>query len=152
MAMLLVEPKAREPGDRLPNPTEHGGSSAGPRPLVIVWCAALLLYISLIGLGHVSDETARFVNNVAWTIAATLAAVSSFRASSSVRGCERAAWLIFGFACTAWVAGQLVWNVYEFYFGVLTPFPSYADIGYLAYGPLMILGLSVLRATQQERK
>jgi PAS domain S-box-containing protein len=119
---------------------------------VIAWSAALLLYIFIFGLGQVSDGTARLVNNIAWTVAATLAAISSFRASNSLSGRERSAWLIFGFACAAWLAGQLVWNVYEFYFGVLTPFPSYADIGYLAYGPLMLLGLSVLRATQQERK
>jgi PAS domain S-box-containing protein len=106
----------------------------------------------VISSGQVSYQTANIINDVAWTIAASLAAISSFRAALSLQGRDRAAWLIFAIGCLAWLAGQMVWNAYEIYLGVAVPFPSYADIGYLAFGPLMIVGLFVLRATQEEHR
>lgn len=116
------------------------------------WAAALLLHALVISTGQVSLHTAAIINDIVWTIAATLAAISSFRAALSLHGCERAAWLLFAAACVAWTGGQMVWNVYDIYLGTPIPFPGYADIGYLAFGPLMILGLIVLRAVQEERR
>jgi PAS domain S-box-containing protein len=106
----------------------------------------------VISTGQVSHHAAAIINDVAWTIAATLAAISSLRAALSLQGRDRLAWLLFALACAAWAAGQMVWNVYEIYLGTAAPFPSYADIGYLAFGLLMIIGLFVLRATQEERR
>ncbi|HEY0685407.1 MAG TPA: ATP-binding protein [Steroidobacter sp.] len=116
------------------------------------WAAALLLYTLIVYTNLVSYQTATFVNDIAWMIAAALAAISSMRAALSLQGRDRAAWLIFALACIAWTAGQVVWNVYELYLGIRVPFPSYADIGYMLFGPLMILGLFALRATQEERR
>lgn len=119
--------------------------------MVKAWGAAVLLQALVITTGQVGSHVAIVVNDVMWTAAAILAAVSSFRAAISLQGAGRFAWLIFTLACAAWATGQIVWDVYELYFGVRVPFPSYADAGYLAYGPLMIVGLFLLRATQQER-
>lgn len=116
------------------------------------WAAALLLHALVVGTGQVSHQTADIINNVAWLIAAVIATVSSIRAAIAVRGCERAAWLLFATGAIAWGAGQVVWNVYEIYLGVEAPALSYADIGYFAFGPIMIAGLFVLRATQGERR
>ncbi|HEY5756404.1 MAG TPA: ATP-binding protein [Steroidobacter sp.] len=116
------------------------------------WAIALLLHTVIISGGLVSHEITTFVNDVAWTIAAALATISSFRAALSLQGRDRVAWLIFAAACTAWAIGQIIWDVLELYLEVEVPFPSYADIGYLLFGPLMIVGLFVLRATQQERR
>lgn len=112
----------------------------------------LLIHALLIATGLVSHHAATLINDLAWTVAASLAAISSFRAAMPLAGRDRAAWLTFALACTAWTAGQLVWNVYEFHVGVAVPFPSYADIGYLAFGPLMLVGLFLLRAPQEERR
>lgn len=133
-------------------PVEHDSSSRGIRPLVKIWAVALVLHTALIASGQASDKTTTLVNDVAWTIAASLAAFSSFRAAFSLQGRDRVAWLIFAFACVAWTVGQIIWNVFELYLGVRVPFPSYADIGYLLFGPLMLVGLFVLRATQEERR
>lgn len=133
-------------------PIEHESSTRGVRPLVKVWGIALLLQIVVVTGGLVSHQTATFVNDVAWTIAAVLATISSFRAALSLHGRDRLAWLIFAFACAAWSVGQIIWDVLELYLAVPVPFPSYADIGYLLFGPLMLVGLFVLRATQQERR
>jgi PAS domain S-box-containing protein len=132
--------------------TEHESSSRGVRPLVKVWAVVLVLHTGLIASGIVSGQIATVVNDVLWTIAATAAAVSSFRAAFLLHGRDRIAWLLFAFACTAWVAGQIVWDILELYLKRVTLFPSYADIGYLLFGPLMVVGLFVLRATQEERR
>lgn len=134
------------PGNRL-----EQESSRGPTPIVKAWGAAILLHGLVITTGQISSHTAIVVNDIAWTVASILAVISSFRAARVLEGAGHAAWLIFMFACAAWAAGQIAWNVYELYLGVKAPFPSYADVGYLIYGPLMILGLFFLRATQQER-
>ncbi len=133
-------------------PKEHDSSAKGVRPLVKAWAIALLLHTAFIASGVVGGRTASIINDVAWTVAASLAAISSFRAVLSSRGWDRIAWLLFALACSAWAAGQIAWDVLEVYFGIESPFPSYADIGYLLFGPLMLLGLFVLRATQQERR
>lgn len=133
-------------------PIEHDSSSRGVRPLVKAWSVALIIYAAVIASGLVDRETAAAINDVAWTLAAILAAISSFRAALSLHGRDRAAWLIFAFACSAWAIGQIIWDVFDLYFGVPSTFPSYADVGYLLFGPLMLVGLFILRATQEERR
>lgn len=149
--MRVVDPSSQltaGPG----NVTGHDGSSIRLRPLVGAWAAVLLLHTLVIATGLVSHHAATLISDLVWTVAASLAAISSFRAAMPLTGRDRAAWLAFAFACTAWTAGQLVWNVYEFHLGVTAPFPSYADIGYMAFGPLMLVGLFLLRAPQEERR
>lgn len=133
-------------------PKEHDGSFRGVRPLVKIWAVALVLHTTIISSGIVDYKTATFINDIAWTIASLLAAVSSFRAALSLQGRDRAAWLIFGLACTAWAIGQVIWDVYELVLEIRAPFPSSADLAYLLFGPLMLTGLFLLRATQQERR
>lgn len=147
----MVESKAPEAGGFPGNRFEQEHSSRGSAPIVKAWGIAVLLHGLVITTGLVSLRAATVVNDVAWTIASICAVVSSLRAARSLEGAERHAWLIFAFGCAAWATGQMVWNVYEVYLGIAVPFPSFADLGYLIYGPLMMIGLFVLRATQQER-
>jgi PAS domain S-box-containing protein len=151
LAALVVGIKAPEAGGFPGNRLEQEHSSRGLTPLVKAWGAAVLLQGLAISTGLVSYRTALFVNDLVWTAASIFAGVSSFRAAKESAGAERAAWMIFMLACATWAGGQIVWDVLELYLGIRLPFPSYADFGYLAYGPLMIVGLFVLRATQQER-
>lgn len=150
--MVAVRPKSPEALEAPGNPADRDSSSKGPRPLVKAWAAALVLHVLVTCTGQISYQTAAVINDIAWMIAAMLAAFSSVRAAVVLRGCERAAWLLFAAGAAAWAVGQVIWNVYEIYLGVHVPFPSYADLAYLAFGPLMIAGLFVLRATQEERR
>ena len=56
---------------------------------------------------------------------------------------ERAAWLLIGAAVLVWAAGEIYWTAY-----ILdnpeAPYPSPADIGYLAFYPLAYAGLVML--------
>ncbi|MFC4314508.1 ATP-binding protein [Steroidobacter flavus] len=117
-----------------------------------VWAVVLLLHTGLIASGLIDGRIATVVNDVLWLVSASAAAISSYRAAFSLQGRDRVAWLLFAFAATSWAAGQVVWNFLELYLDIESPFPSYADIGYLLFGPLMLVGLFVLRATQEERR
>src|SRR5687767_2653530 len=108
--MVAVQPKSPVTGDAPGKSADRDSSSRGPRPLVRAWLAALLVHALSISSGQLSDHAALIVNDIAWTAAASLAAISSFRAALSLRGCERTAWLLFAFACVAWTAGQVIWN------------------------------------------
>lgn len=148
----MVAGEGKFPGAPAASGPIHDSSSRGVRPLVKIWAVVLLIHTLLLSTQQISVQTATAINDYLWLTAAVLAAVSSFRAAFSLQGRDRAAWRLFAFGCVAWAAGQVAWNVYELYLDVPVPFPSYADIGYLLFGPLMLVGLFVLRATQQERR
>jgi len=58
-------------------------------------------------------------------------------------GPERAAWIAIGASVLAWGAGEIWWTLY-IEGNPNAPYPSPADIGYLAFYPLAILGLYLL--------
>ena len=78
---------------------------------------------------------------VASPLAAGVAAI--FRSRSSV-GQVRRFWLLLGAAALSWGLGQAVWTWYESILGRDVPFPSLADVGYLAMPPLAAAALMSL--------
>jgi PAS domain S-box-containing protein len=132
--------------------TAYPTISAQSRSLVRYWLVALVAYSLLVPTGLVPPGIARFITDIGWTAAASLAAVSSFRAARALAGADRIAWLLFAIASAVWAIGQIAWDVYELILDISVPFPSVADIGYLAYGALMIAGVWVLRSTQRKRR
>jgi diguanylate cyclase (GGDEF)-like protein len=69
-------------------------------------------------------------------------------------GPERGAWLAISASILAWAAGEIWWTVY-IEGAASPPYPSPADIGYIAFYPLAILGLWLLvraRASQLDRR
>jgi diguanylate cyclase (GGDEF)-like protein len=69
-------------------------------------------------------------------------------------GPERGAWLAIGGAILAWSAGEIWWTLY-IEGNPSAPYPSPADIGYLAFYPLAVLGLYLLvraRAEELDRR
>jgi PAS domain S-box-containing protein len=138
--------------DASTNSATAKGGARSARLLVTAWGSVLTLYLLIVSTGLVGGSAARAINDIAWTIAAALATFSSVRAARSLTGRERAAWFTFALASAAWTAGQLVWDYYELGRSVIVPFPSYADIGYSAFGCLMTVGVLMLRTTQHERR
>src|SRR3712207_6470750 len=57
---------------------------------------------------------------------------------------ERRSWAFMGAGTVCWGLGQVVWTYYESFRGQETPFPSLADVGYLAMIPIMFVGLVTL--------
>ena len=72
-------------------------------------------------------------------LAGLLAALAGYRSGEHVR----TGWWYIGAGCIAWGAGEAVWMVYEVILGQ-DPFPSVADVGYLAMLPLVAIGLVYL--------
>jgi diguanylate cyclase (GGDEF)-like protein len=65
-------------------------------------------------------------------------------------GRERGAWLAIGASILAWSAGEVYWTAALFH-DPSPPYPSPADIGYLAFYPLAALGVYLLvRARARE--
>jgi two-component system cell cycle response regulator len=58
-------------------------------------------------------------------------------------GPERGAWIAIGASVLAWSAGEIWWTAY-IEGNPDAPYPSPADIGYLAFYPLAVLGLYLL--------
>jgi len=58
-------------------------------------------------------------------------------------GQERGAWLAIAAAVLAWAAGEIWWTLY-IEGNANAPYPSPADLGYLAFYPLAVLGLYLL--------
>lgn len=61
--------------------------------------------------------------------------------SSPIR---RMGWLLIAVGCLSWAAGQATWTYFETIRGIEVPFPSWADAGYLANYPLLIIGVLLL--------
>jgi len=93
-----------------------------------------------------------FVIDVGSTLALFVAAALAIGAARSSFGPTRTAWYLIGAAMVAWGLGEATWTFYEVVLGRETPFPSIADVGYLGYFPLMLLGFLLLSSQGNNRR
>ena len=113
--------------------------------------AGLVILYDWVGIGGSSLDVA--INGVVYdsvVIGAGLACLT--RALRG--GPERAAWIAIGASILAWAAGEIWWTIY-IEGNPDAPYPSPADIGYLGFYPLAILGLFLLvraRAGELDRR
>ncbi len=63
---------------------------------------------------------------------------------------EKLAWNLMGLGLIAWFIGEAIWRYYRAV--GLTPFPSWADLGYASYPPLVFVGLILLPSSQSLQK
>lgn len=101
-------------------------------------------FVAFITLRPLGDEATVAVDDVLLVAVPALAGLVCLRAARRREGNERFAWSFLGSAALAWSAGQLAWTVEELAFGNEVPFPSWADVGYLAFIPLAGAGLLLL--------
>jgi diguanylate cyclase (GGDEF)-like protein/PAS domain S-box-containing protein len=87
--------------------------------------------------------TAAAVSNVGQAVAALTAAAACWWAAWR-RPRVRRVWACLGGFAFSWGAGQVVWTWYENVLGREVPFPSLADVGFLAAVPLAAAGLLLL--------
>lgn len=113
--------------------------------------AALVVLHDWVGIGGAGLDTA--INGVAYdtvVICAGLACLIRARRG----GPERGAWIAIAASIFVWGAGEIWWTLY-IEGNASAPYPSPADIGYLAFYPLAILGLYLLvraRAEELDRR
>jgi two-component system cell cycle response regulator len=104
-----------------------------------------------VGLGGPGLDTA--INGVVYD-STVFAAGFACLLRASRGGRERGAWLAIGAAVLAWGAAEVYWTLY-IEGNPDAPYPSPADLGYLAFYPLAVLGLYRLvkaRAHELDRR
>lgn len=102
--------------------------------------AALVILHDWIGIGGSGLDVP--INGVAYDAVVVCAGLACLTRALQ-GGPERAAWLAIGAAIIAWGGGEIWWTLY-IEGNANAPYPSPADIGYLAFYPLAILGLYLL--------
>ncbi len=133
----LRAPPGRERAD------EEGELYASPSWLSLVWLVLVVLTClealnELFGIGGPSSlyET--------WFHDGVLAAASALilaRAAYEPRA--RRAWLAFGLAMTSWCIGSIAWSI-AYGSQVSPPYPTFGDIFWLLWYPLMFIGIANL--------
>jgi len=108
---------------------------------------AVVIIYDWFGIGGPSLNDA--INGVIYDSVVVCAGLACFlRASRG--GPERGAWIAIAASIIAWAGGEIWWTLY-IEGNPNAPYPSPADLGYLAFYPLAILGLYLLvRARAQE--
>jgi diguanylate cyclase (GGDEF)-like protein len=111
--------------------------------VVRLWQAILVPCLILLGLhyiGHFSPGGSRVYETWLYEGVELVGAIGCLARAVLVRA-ERSAWLLIGAALLATTAGDVL---YDFWYGGNPPFPSAADIGYLAFYPLLYIGIVLL--------
>lgn len=96
----------------------------------------LLWVIFQIDGAHATDAVDDIAELLAALSAALLCSVAARRAPTG-----RAGWALLSASSFAWAAGEALWTYYDLVRGISVPFPSLADVGFLAAVPLACAGL-----------
>jgi two-component system, cell cycle response regulator len=99
-----------------------------------------LAVLSLHYLGHFSRGGSRVYETWLYEGLELFAALGCIARGVFVRA-ERSAWLCIGAGLLATTCGDVL---YDFWYGGNPPFPSAADVGYLAFYPLLYIGIVLL--------
>lgn len=116
--------------------------------IALVYAGALTIWFGFNLGGRTVTNDASDIGEVFPALAAAATCVWASRTST---GRMRWAWLLLGTSAAAWGLGEVAWCVYEVGLGILNPFPSAADIGYLVAIPLAVGGVLALPTAATRR-
>lgn len=115
----------------------------------LLWTYAVLLSLSLIGILRVQDEIQRVaLVDIFAVIIGVLSTAVLFYTTWKLRTTNRKvalAWFFIALSCLVWAMADTTWAVLELILHE-EPFPSIADLFYLLYYPLAILGFTFMPA------
>lgn len=112
----------------------------------------LIVYTVFIFCNNFHVKTVTWITSLSWTFLSLLAAIQCFRASKLGNSVNlKNAWRYFGFAVAAWFIGMLIWGFYELLLNKPNPYPSVADLFFMAFGPLFIVGIVYISKTRNIR-
>jgi PAS domain S-box-containing protein len=116
--------------------------------LILIYIAILLIFReNRDSLKIFSDLGILFVNLI--VIIALFCSVQTLRAREDPK---YKVWAVFLVAQTAFLLGDLLWALYEIFLNQ-NPFPSIADIFYIAYYPIFVLGILMIpRVSEQHHR
>ncbi len=105
-------------------------------------------FMTTLQVRTLSDFAVTLVSNGGQLLAALLASGGCAIAARRSVGPRRRAWLWLSAGTGSWAAGQAVWSFYEVVAGQEVPFPSLADVGFLAFPLVGGVGLLVWSGAQ----
>jgi diguanylate cyclase len=110
-----------------------------------VVCTVLVgLFLADLTLRPGGVHLTRTIDDVAEMVAAfAAAAAGAWRVGQSASARLRISWSFIAAGCAAWGIGEAIWCYYELIAGRDTPFPSWADAGFLVFPVLALVGLLV---------
>ena len=103
-----------------------------------------LIYLMVIGARPFGPGFMRAFGDLSLALPPLVAAAATAVAGRRQDHPARRGWWLISAGMVSWAAGQLVWCWYELIAGRAMPYPSLADLGYLACLPLTIAGMALL--------
>ena len=122
--------------------TERLATKVVAAALAVVTVSAVVL---VSGVGGPGLQTA--YTDLVQLAAAAAAACTAAAAVRRTTGRARLSWAALSAASASWAVGEMIWTWYEPVLGEATPFPSFADIGFLVYPLVAAVGLWLLEVT-----
>ena len=116
-----------------------------------ITASATLLSVAFVGVlqvGALSDFAVTLISNGGQLLAAVAGSAGCAVAAARSEGHRRRAWVCLSAGTGAWAAGQAVWSFYEVVLGREVPFPSLADVGFLAFPLVAGVGLLIWSGAQ----
>jgi len=115
-------------------------SSSHQRRLVVALVGLAALHLLWIVSGAQPESLRPYLGNLIYFPIYALSAVLSLQAGQRHAGAERRAWRWLALGTFSWGLGQVVYT--SLYIATNTnPFPSLADVGYLALVPCFLIGI-----------
>ncbi|MFI7585564.1 putative bifunctional diguanylate cyclase/phosphodiesterase [Spongisporangium articulatum] len=119
---------------------------AGPVWWTAAGASAVLVatVLAMLALKDVYPRGSVIVDDLGETGAAAWGALGCAWGAWFSRGRHRVALAFLAAAAASWACGQAVWSLYEVVLNRASPFPSMADVGYLLFLPLAVVGVWLL--------
>ena len=105
--------------------------------LAVLWLASLAWEVG-------GAQTAAAISNFGLIVAAGAAGLTCVRTARFSNPRQTRMWKLLGASALSWASWQAAWTWFETVLGRDVPFPSLADVGYLAAPPLAAAALITL--------
>jgi hypothetical protein len=102
---------------------------------------ASVAYALILRNVYFGQQAVTAIDDIGEAVAAGVACAACAWAAKRASGRQRLAWALMSISAGLWGAGEIVWSVYEVGMNVPTPYPSLADVGFLAAVPFAIAGI-----------
>lgn len=104
------------------------------------------LFLAVLVLRPYGDTGLMWFSDIALTGTTVAGGIVCILVALQMTGRDRLSWMLMGTGTLCWGLGMVAWSWYELVLQQETPFPSLADLGYLAMIPFMFVGLLALPA------
>ena len=106
-----------------------------------LWAAVSLFFAGWLHFHWGGEHATQVFDDVGEFAFAYIAAAACAVAAVRRHGRTRLAWTLMSVSAFCWGSGEIAWSYYELLLNHQVPFPSFADLGYLAAVPFAVAGV-----------